>query len=66
MKLCIKNINRKQSVLKITQLGQRNEEPITPFELILNWKEELQSVDKEHDQTEFDSFLLNRSKVNEA
>lgn len=38
MKACMKNITRKQAVLKITQLGKRNMEPIAPFNSVLNIK----------------------------
>lgn len=41
MKKCLKKIGRKDSVLKITELGKRNMEPVTPFTLILNTQKEL-------------------------
>lgn len=39
MKNCMKRISRKQAVLKITELGKRNMEPVVPFSMIVNIEE---------------------------
>lgn len=36
MKTCMKRINRKDAVLKITELGKRNYQPVTAFETIVD------------------------------
>lgn len=41
MKKCMKKITRKDSVLKITELGKRNMAPVTPFASIMDMQSEL-------------------------
>ena len=56
----MKKIKRKDAVLKITELAQKNMEPVKPFHEILN-VENLQPEKKE--LTEFDKYLLSSIQV---